>query len=376
MRVSIRDRDALLAVSPTALTAYARAAGWTQRESYREHSEIFAGEKLPEIILPLTKRLGDYASVVSELIEVFAEVTEQDEVAVYRSLVNADRDLVRVRAGASDDGSVGLNEGVDLIRGARDMLLSVACSLGEPKAVYRAGANKEASKLVDRVRLGPTDHGSFIVTLLTPVVPPSTPKLLPDAGHQSQPPQRKLTLRLIEALRVARKALERAAVGDERAFADSVEHGVSANLCEALCRIVRPFPMLDVRVSWARTRMVSEPLAIVRFGQNDTPLLSEAARALRELAPQPDVRLRGFIRVLKRVRAESGGTIQLATTINKRRQSVMAVLERSDYEQAVQAHKEQAPVILDGDLERVGQRWRLLIPRLTEIVRDEEAENR
>ena len=117
MRVNIRDRGALAAVSPAALSAYARAAGWRRHEPYGEHSDVYVGESRPEIIVPRTERLGDYASVVATLIDTFAGVTGQDELSVYRSLATADRDVVRVRAAESDDGSVTLNDGVDLIGG-------------------------------------------------------------------------------------------------------------------------------------------------------------------------------------------------------------------------------------------------------------------
>ena len=108
---------------------------------------------------------------------------------VYRSLVTADRDVIRVRAAGSDDGSVMLNDGVDLIRGARDLLLSAACSLREPRPVYRAGANREAADLLKQVRLGQTDQGSFVVTLLSPVVPPPMPTLPSSQTRTIGPPR-------------------------------------------------------------------------------------------------------------------------------------------------------------------------------------------
>ena len=104
--------------------------------------------------------LGDYARVVATLIDTFAKVAGQDELTVYGSLVTADRDVVRVRAAESDDGSVTLNDGVDLIGGARDLLLSAACSLREPQPVYRAGANREAADLLRQMRLGQTDQAA------------------------------------------------------------------------------------------------------------------------------------------------------------------------------------------------------------------------
>ena len=104
MKTSIQDRDALLAVSPVALSAYARAEGWSKAEAYGDFSDIYVADGLPEIILPRTENLGDYADVVSTLIGIFARVADVDELTLYRDLVTADRDVIRMRAADSDDG--------------------------------------------------------------------------------------------------------------------------------------------------------------------------------------------------------------------------------------------------------------------------------
>ena len=54
-----------------------------------DQSDVYVGESRPEIIVPRTERLGDYASVVATLIDTFAGVTGQDELSVYRSLATA-----------------------------------------------------------------------------------------------------------------------------------------------------------------------------------------------------------------------------------------------------------------------------------------------
>ena len=376
MQVRIRDQDALLAVSPTALSAYARAAGWEWHERYRVHSDVYVGDDLPEIIVPRTGDLGDYASAVAELIKIFAHVEHQDETSVYRSLVTADRDVVRLRTGDSQDGSVALSEGVDLIKGARDMLLAAACTLdGEPKSVYRAGANRSAIDLLASVRLGQTDQGSFVVTLLTPVVPPSVaPMLFSDEPDPNMPIGRRLTTRLMEALTAVRRAMEQKASGNENAFTEAVVSGVSANLCEALARIIDCSPTLDVNVSWARTQPVTKPQPTVPFDGADGPPLREAARMFREHAPQHDVRLRGYVQSLKRGEGEEDGTISLNTSVNEKRQTVTVFLERQDYERVVQAHRDQEIVILSGDLERKGERWQLINPHLEQVSPNEEGD--
>ncbi len=375
MQVSIQDRDALLAISPAALSAYARCAGWSRGDSYREHSEIYVGEALPEIVLPLNTSLGDYASAVVALIETFAQVADQDALTVYRALTTADRDAIRVRAAESDEGSLGLNDGVALIEGASAMVLAAACSLQDPRPVYRAGANREAADMLQQMRLGQTEQGSFVVTLLTPPVPPPMSTLFDDeaTGDHNAPIFRRMTKRLVEALAAVRRAAERAGSGDGSAFAESVASGVSANLCEALIKIIAPFPRLDISVLWARTRPVKRASPPVSwFGLADVALLDEAARSLRERAPKPDMHLHGFIRILERTEEEADGTIRFRAEVDGKWQSVAAVLEQADYERAVQAHKDRAPVILKGDLERTGQRWKLLNPQLESVLRDDE----
>jgi excisionase family DNA binding protein len=97
MKARILDAEALKAISPGALAAYARGEGWGKTETYGTHADVYTGVQKPEIILPRTDRLADYAAVVSRLIDVFSKVNERDELSTYRDLVGADHDVVRDR---------------------------------------------------------------------------------------------------------------------------------------------------------------------------------------------------------------------------------------------------------------------------------------
>ena len=375
MRASIRDRGALLAISPAALSAYARAEGWVRNGAYSDHSDVYAAEGLPEIILPRTQRLGDYAHVVSQLIDIFAQVADMDEVSIYRDLVTADRDVIRVRAADSNDGAVAVDDGISLMQGASDMLLAAACSLRNPQPLYRAGANREASDYLRQVRLGQTEHGSFVVTLLTPVIPPPMqPTFDPELASDNDSIERLVTRRLAEALEAVRQATERTVGGDGAAFFEAVDNGVSANLCESLVTLIEPFPTLDIGLTWARTRPMKSARRVVRFANDDAPIIREAARSFRDREPQPDVRLFGFVQQLRRDKEETDGTITLRASVDGQQiRSVTAVLSQSHYERAIQAHSLKAPVVAEGDLERAGQRWHLRNPRITSIISAEDS---
>lgn len=377
MRASISDKDALLAVQPVALSAYARYLGWTQTESYGDHSDVYGADGMPEIILPRTQRLGDYASVVSRLIDIFANTMETDSLTVYRELITSDRDVIRVRTPTGQDaGSIAVNDGIDLIHGARDMLLAAACSLSDPQPLYRTGANKDATDYLDRVSLGQTEQGSFVITLLSPtIIPPLQPTYLSEDVLDADPVERRITRRLAEALAAARNATERTNAGDNAAFSGAVESGVSANLCDALVQLIDPFPQLDVSFAWARTHPRDTARKVFRFASGDAPVLRAAAQSFRDRAPKPDTLLVGFVWKLTRDPEETDGTITMRAPVDDKVQSVTVVLNQSDYHRAIQAHHEKSAMIVKGDLERFGQRWRLLNPRISDVfMRDEPAE--
>lgn len=375
MKVRIQDEKALLAVSPAALSAYARAAGWTKVDTYGKHSDVFTGEGLPEIILPRTAYLGDYARVVSMVIEIFAKVADVDELALYRDLAMADRDVIRVRAvDGHDSGSVAVSDGIDLMSGARDMVLAAACALQGPQPLYRAGANREARAYLNRVRLGQTEQGSFAITLLSPVIAPPIQQLLFSAlEYGDDPIERQVTRRLADALAATREATEKTVGGDAGAFAEAVASGVSANLCEALVKLIEPFSILDISLVWARTHPMSMAQNVVRFAAHDAPILRAAARSFRDREPRPDICLFGVVQRLKRDETDTKGTIALRASIDGHNQAVVAVLKQSDYERAIQAHETKSPLVMEGDLERTGQRWRLLNPRIADVILHEDA---
>ena len=374
MKVRIQDKKALQAVSPVALAAYARTAGWTKVDTYREHSDVFMGEGLPEIILPRSAHLADYARVVSMVIEIFAKVADVDELALYQDLMMADRDAVRVRAvDADDSGSVTVSDGVNLLNGAHAMILAAACSLQGPQPLYRTGANREAMAYLNRVSLGQTEQGSFAITLLSPVISPPIHHADSSSSEYGQDPiERQVTRRLANALAATREATEKTVAGDVGAFTGAVAKGVSANLCEALVQLIEPFSTLDISLVWARTYPMNSARNVVRFASHDAPILREAARSFRYREPRPDICLLGVVQRLKRDESDTEGTIALRASIDGQNQAVVAVLKQSDYVRAIRAHETKSPLVMEGDLERTGQRWRLLNPRIADVILNED----
>ena len=388
MKAHILDTEALCAISPAAIAAFARSEHWNKVEGYGAHADVYAGPARPEIVVPRTDLVADYAAAVSRLIEVFAQCTDRDELAVYRDLVGADRDVVRVRVqGAESDGSVAVDAGVTIVAQARDMLLAAACAARAPQPVYRPGANREASDYMRRVKLGQTEHGSFVVTLLAPVPPLlEPPRGFPYASMWAssnwakpnwasladEPLERMVTRRLMEALEASQRAVEMARSGDAAAFEDAVAAGVSANLCEAVAGLIEQSDGLDISVTWARTRPTPETQRKVAFSAKDAEILKEAARTFRQRQPKSDVTLFGAVIKLKREQEEVEGVVVLKAMVDERPQPVSVILDQANYSVAVHAHAAKTPVIVTGDLERVRQRWQMTNANIRELPADEE----
>jgi len=368
MRVEILDAPSLKSVSPAALRSFALFEGWKSVDKFGTTSQIYvreAGGRSVEIILPAVEEIGDYATVVSQVIDVFARELGRDQLSIFRDLTHADRDVVRVRATESyDDGSIKIDPGVNLIGNARDMLASAACAATDPRRAYYIGKMQRASDYIERVRLGQTEIGSFVVTLLAPVPPTldegaDQPALWPEL--EAEPYERRVTRMLSSALSAAKSAIADAHRGrGSSSFDEAVQSGVSANLCEAIAAMSDRGDGAEISVAWAKTRPTPIASSRVRFSVDDSDVLREVAREFRLKEPRPEVTLSGYFPALRRLESESNGTVKMIGLIDGRATSVSVVLNKNDYERALDAHGRHFGITVTGDLVREGQRWKLV----------------
>ena len=377
MKARVEDIDALKAISPSAMAAYVRAEGWVAAGRYGKHSDVYERSGSRELIIPGTSRIADYPEVVLSLLGIIAQEEGRDQLSVYRDLVVADRDVIRVRApDADDDGSIKIESGVELVLHAKDLLMAAACAAKDPRASYRAGKNKDASDYMGRVRLGQTEQGSFVVTLLAPV-PPSLD--LPGTQERfwpelvDEPFDRRVTRMLADSLEAAKGAAE-GAVRNEglSAFTKVVAKGVNANLCEALAALIDSGEGLQVAVTWARTRPAPEARRSIEFSKAEAGLFKEAASQFRSHEPRPDERFEAFVVKLDRDQTQSEGQVTLRAAIDGQQVSIKTILPPDLYSQAVEANNKRLMVSLTGDLKRKGQRWQLDDPRDLNVIFDED----
>lgn len=229
-------------------------------------------------------------------------------------------------------------------------------------------------RYMEKVRLGQTERGSFVLTVQTPVYPDPRGQLdlEPVVDEMWIPFERQVTLTLARALDSTRQATaEAASSGSSQGFLDAVEQGVSANLCDALAEMLGPAQTrsMSVRFSWSPTRpeLTGAP-TFVMFDQADAPILVAASRSPRASAAPTETEVEGSVTVLKRPSGLLGGEIIIATAIDGRPHSVLVELPASDYMNAIDAHKEDVTVRCRGELVRRAGRYLLPNPHDFELL--------
>jgi hypothetical protein len=373
MKTQILDSNALRSISPTALRAYIESEGWQTVERFGQHSQVFALKNgSHELVVPGTTNLADYPNIVAEILERLSQFESRDQLQVFRDLTTADKDVVRVRSPeAEDDGSVALEIGVDLVAAASELLRAAACSAWKPQAVYRAGKVLRADEYMGQVRLGQTEQGSFIVTLLAPV-PPTLQHAMFGEMVEEQPFERKVTSMLSGGLDAAAFAIERFNLEqDSSKFDSSISDGVSANLCEAISRLANDGNGVDVSITWAKTRPNRVKRWSRQFTKSEGQILGEVARTFKLRQPRPDERLEGFISDLHRTQTERLGRITLRTSVDGKQTSVKLNLSEDDYAMAIKAHDSKTMVAVEGELVREKQRWQLEKLTSLEIIEEQ-----
>ena len=368
MRVEIRDPSVFAALSHVDVRRYLQAAGWQDHGVFQDkatiHTHADATGREWEVLLPSREDLGDYKARMAEAVRYVARVENRSELDVLGDLENAGKDLIRVRAPQAEaDGSIPLGRGVALHEASHALLLAAACAVVRPRLVHRAGRMPQViDDYLETVRLGQTERGSYVVTLLSPVDPAlrhGGQGLLPIAD--SEPFSRRVTLRLVEGLRTLQQAVNRIALGaDLDVFERAVGQGISVNLCEAVTRLAQVGGGVEIGVSWARVRPAAQGNVRLGFTGENARILEEAARELRSREPDYDRALTGWVVNLdKRDPRDFAGTATLLLTLDERLCRVRVRFEQTDFERVQTAFRERRPIAVNGDLYRLGSRYEL-----------------
>lgn len=347
MKIDIRDVEAVRALQPVDAALYLRAGGWESVDSKNTRVAIWAKtveQEEYEVLLPMEPAVGDYALRMGELLQVLSVAENRSQNEVYRDLLSVSTDVIRIRIADPElsDGTIPIEEHALIAQKARDLILAGACAATESRAVWHKRKPQQAIDHVRRVRIGQTERGSYVVTVMSRV-PPELHGQVGKLFETDTPYERRVTETLANSLFALNNAAQQAAVTQTMAaFDEAVPLGVNSNLCEAVAGLWAGDETqrnLEISFSWAPARPVAAgAVRKVLFSQDRLPIIREAARQLRQRTPITEFELIGPVLRLERADGAATGMVTVIGMLDGRPIRIAAELDDPDYHNAVQAH--------------------------------------
>jgi hypothetical protein len=380
VKVAVRDAAVLGALHPLDVAAYLRSTAWRPVDRIGDKGTVWtraapSGEEL-EILLPLRADLRDFTARMADVLTTLGAAEDRSQLDILRDITCSSADVVRLELHGSSviDQSLPLPQGVLAFARGHDLMLAAACAAVEPRAVYATRKPAQAVEYVSRLRLGQTEPGSYVVSILSPVAP-SLDQAGSARGPLEEPFERRVTTTLARATAAALHAAELAgSTGEIQPFLDATRLGVSANLCDALAGLVLESgaESLAVRLQWSPSRAAPADVpSRVLFARDTAGVVREASRIFRETTPREEFELHGMVVALQRDEGAGSGTVTIAALVDGALRKVRVALGPEAYGTAIRAHQEEQRVRCLGRLTKEGRSLVLADARALEVAAGE-----
>lgn len=367
--------------APKDICAYLLQQGWLYYKStpqWAEYTKTLDGEKV-FLEIPQRHAARDYPRAIGMLLEDLSRLESRASLAILRDIQSTSIDIVRlaIDSPVTKDGRIPVEAGRRVYEASRDLLVSAACSVIDPKPVFAQRKPQEVMKLLDRARFGHSEIGSFILTMECSVAPYLQQHLLPLDNDPHAPLERRVCIKLAQALQEMELATREAMVsgGQMEPFEKRTKEGVSANLCEAVAEVIEATSADTLIASFSfgilRPLLNKVPQRIV-FSSDTAPILREAAARLRDEAVEPDKMIVGPVVKLDSTDATQGGNIVIKASFDGQFRSVRISLNSGLYQQAIQAHRDYQLVRCTGELIKDGRSLALNNVRSFSLLGDSE----
>jgi hypothetical protein len=386
MTVSDADyRDITGSLPPAAVSQYLAATGdWTLetrqdgiREIWRLSAPLHSRDPgmvrtraRGRIMLPLATDFVDFGQHFRDALSALATINDWTPLQLERQILATRADLLLVRLDQDQAvDSIPLRQAESTVDAILRMLRAAALTAAAPNQRFRGGRlpAQVSAFLGDEVRLGHTQRGSFVFTVVARLDGPSG-LAEPRSGSVGADHEERFSRRVMETLALGIQTVRDLAEGRTTdALSDPAEWGLSAALVESLENITDATGLrsVDLSFEWAvaesRPQIGTEP---VRLGH---ALLGDLARIREELLQREEpVRretLTGTVVSLSREEESFSGdeaaSVIISAEVRGRWRNIHLFLTGHQHDLAIQAYRLKLPIVVTGDLIYTRRTWRL-----------------
>jgi hypothetical protein len=367
----------LSSVNPAVLSAMLTRAGWRELLGKPGILQVLESpDAETDISIPLNPDFRDYPTRLNEAL-TGAELAlgERARPFMLQLLAGPMDELLFEQNAQTVYGSIEWRLGEQLHEIARQTCRAAAKSSEQHLPYFGVKGLGAANRFMDKVRMGQTEVGSYVVTALVPLhgQDVAEPRALfgrEDLGEPGGGFFRGVTANLMQAAEAAVYAAQEFESTDSvEPFADMVEYGLSADLLDALSKLSESGQEAEIRAVWSP--LVGEPehiSTVVEVHPDHLAAFAQAAIRFKEAPPPISVTIRGTVTNLERRFAGQSGTSTLDVISGISAKRVRVRLSASQYEAAIEAHRIGDVLEVTGEQSRVGNLYWLYNVRDTRLV--------
>lgn len=367
--------ETLQAIQPALLEAHLVRHGWTRTGLRRPAATMWTWvdpdtEQRYQLLAPEDASFDDYTNRLADALRVLAAAHDKRPAVLLADLLTGPADVLRFASQAPirSDGSIPAIHGLKFFKGIEDTLKASAKAQRERRSYYGNLYWDRAKAFLQSARLGQTEVGSYVVTVLSSV-PGGAIEMDEETGQLTVPGsprmERFIVETLMRALQAARSAVDEfTSGGDVSAFQDAVSDGVSSDLCSGLAGLTEGSGGAGVKVSVQWSPLLDVPRdtpSEVDFDAEDVHPLEVGAETLRSVKVETDAQVSGWVETLHREEDQPGpGVITLVVDEGPipRGQKARIDLSATDYTKALRAHGASRHITVSGDLvQESGRNW-------------------
>ena len=238
----------------------------------------------------------------------------------------------------------------------KEMMVATTYSAIDPVSVLPAKKPSVVTKHMRKLKLGQTERGSYIITVVSKVPPQVLQARFTEESDLivDEPFERKVISTLAGSLYEMKIAAEKAAsTGSLDFFESCIQYGVSANLCESIASIGKLNEVesdLEIDFKWALTHPKEDPIEKIIISADELPWIEAAARKFREVSIRSNFEISGPVIKLSRPNDQIPGIVTVYSYVDQKPRRIAFELFGDDYHKAVSAHDNGNIVMCSGTL--------------------------
>lgn len=321
--------QSLESVSISALKSYVSDQGYVYREQWGTHLSRFSkkiGAREIDVFIPTSPTIRDFKRRINDLVETLSAQSKVSRDRILRDLVNSGYDIVRIAANEGEhEATLGFDAAIDLLQGGYALIDSCAVVAASTTliAAIRGRRTDAVRNYLDKIRVGQTEVGSFVLTLLMPSDFDSVevPNLENIAGTFGS--------RVVDRLSVALSTADLAtkAIGDSsHGFAQG---GLTANFSGAMHRMLASAG--DIIITLDNSLISTKPKRAKRFKfrSESADRFKEIEQYLKPVELKGRHTLAGEILNIKEPKGKKSGFFVMACDVDGEDRSVRVKYNRS-----------------------------------------------